>query len=75
MMGETYYITHAYLMPTLEAREALAFKLEQARQSMAHTLIDGTTKYVKASQTDVAATFARVMAQQSGKAKMKKVKG
>lgn len=75
MMGESYYITHVFFMPTQEAREAHEFKMEQARQSMKHSLLAGTTNYVKASQTDVAATFARVIAGQQGKAKMRKVKG
>lgn len=74
MMGESYYVTHAFIEPSQEAKEAMAFKLEQAKQKMRHSLLAGTTVYTKASQTDISATFARVMAQ-GGKAKMKKVKG
>lgn len=74
MIEDCLYITHVFIEPSQEAKDNMAFKLEQAKQSMKHSLLDGRTNYTKASQTDVAATFARVMAQQSGKAKMRKVK-
>ena len=72
-MGDSFYITHAFIEPSQEAKDNMAFRMEQARQSMKHSLLAGTTNYTKASQTDVKATFARVMAQ-GGKAKMRKVK-
>ena len=75
MIGDGYYwIEHAFIEPSDEAKENMAFKFEQAKAQMRHSLLDGTTVYTKAAQTDVAATFARIMAEQKGKTRMRKVK-
>ena len=74
MMGETFYITHAFIEPSQEAKENMAFKFEQAKAQMRHSLLEGTTVYTKAAQTNVAATFAKIMAEQKGKTRMRKVK-
>lgn len=67
------FIEHSNFMPTDEAKEAMAVKLEQARAKMKHSVLDGTRQYTKAAQTDVSATIARVIGEQ-GKTRIRKVK-
>lgn len=75
MIGDGYFwVEHAFIEPSQEAKETMAFKLEQAKQKMQHSLLDGSTNYTKAAQTNIAATFARIAAKQSGKARMRKVR-
>ena len=60
---------------TQEARENMAFKIEQAKAKMNHSILSGTTKYVNAGQTDIRVTFARIMAEQKpAKARLRNVK-
>lgn len=47
-----------------EAKENMAFKLEQAKASMAHSAMDGTTKYVPAVSSNIRVMFARIMSEQ-----------
>ena len=58
-----------------EDRESMAFRLEQAKAGMKHSIIAGTTKYVNAGLTDIRVTFARIMAEQKpAKARLRNVK-
>ena len=61
--------------PTQEAKEDIAFKIEQARASMSHSILAGTTKYVNSGQTDIRVTFARIIAaQKPAKSRLRNVK-